>query len=196
MAAITCPSCRQTFEGTGDPLAVCPFCGGSLAPPPQTYDPRRGIDLREVAKRQRSLLWYVLASLLIQVALCTGGFAFHPILAAATGLAFWTLQIIIIVGVVRLLIALGVNVVWCVISALLLLAPCINLLLLLAINRQATSALKKAGLRVGLMGVPDEQVVRRMSIHICRSCGYNLTGNISGVCPECGTAIDAQVPHS
>jgi hypothetical protein len=23
----------------------------------------------------------------------------------------------------------------------------------------------------------------------CRSCGYNLTGNISGVCPECGTRI-------
>ena len=21
----------------------------------------------------------------------------------------------------------------------------------------------------------------------CKSCGYNLTGNISGVCPECGT---------
>ncbi len=21
----------------------------------------------------------------------------------------------------------------------------------------------------------------------CRSCGYNLTGNVSGVCPECGT---------
>jgi hypothetical protein len=24
---------------------------------------------------------------------------------------------------------------------------------------------------------------------ICRSCGYNLTGNASGVCPERGTAI-------
>ncbi len=23
----------------------------------------------------------------------------------------------------------------------------------------------------------------------CRSCGYNLTGNVSGICPECGTAI-------
>lgn len=24
----------------------------------------------------------------------------------------------------------------------------------------------------------------------CRRCGYNLTGNVSGVCPECGTRID------
>jgi len=23
----------------------------------------------------------------------------------------------------------------------------------------------------------------------CGNCGYNLTGNVSGVCPECGTAI-------
>jgi hypothetical protein len=23
----------------------------------------------------------------------------------------------------------------------------------------------------------------------CRQCGYNLTGNLSGFCPECGTAI-------
>lgn len=24
----------------------------------------------------------------------------------------------------------------------------------------------------------------------CVHCGYNLTGNVSGVCPECGTAIE------
>ncbi len=23
----------------------------------------------------------------------------------------------------------------------------------------------------------------------CRKCGYNLTGNVSGVCPECGSAV-------
>jgi hypothetical protein len=24
----------------------------------------------------------------------------------------------------------------------------------------------------------------------CLNCGYNLTGNVSGVCPECGTPVD------
>lgn len=24
---------------------------------------------------------------------------------------------------------------------------------------------------------------------LCQECGYDLTGNVSGVCPECGTAI-------
>ncbi len=30
---------------------------------------------------------------------------------------------------------------------------------------------------------------RMPSGHFCRSCGYDLTGNVSGVCPECGTPI-------
>jgi predicted amidophosphoribosyltransferase len=25
----------------------------------------------------------------------------------------------------------------------------------------------------------------------CQNCGYNLTGNVSGRCPECGQAIDS-----
>jgi hypothetical protein len=27
----------------------------------------------------------------------------------------------------------------------------------------------------------------------CRTCGYNLTGNVSGICPECGEPIPADV---
>ena len=30
---------------------------------------------------------------------------------------------------------------------------------------------------------------RRIPVGHCRRCGYNLTGNVSGVCPECGTPI-------
>ena len=31
-------------------------------------------------------------------------------------------------------------------------------------------------------------------IGFCQKCGYNLTGNVSGICPECGTAIAAKTP--
>ncbi len=31
---------------------------------------------------------------------------------------------------------------------------------------------------------------RRMTPGACRRCGYDLTGNVSGVCPECGAAVD------
>jgi hypothetical protein len=30
---------------------------------------------------------------------------------------------------------------------------------------------------------------RRLGTNLCIKCGYNLTGNVSGVCPECGTAV-------
>lgn len=32
---------------------------------------------------------------------------------------------------------------------------------------------------------------RYVSTNACAACGYNLTGNVSGVCPECGTSITA-----
>jgi len=28
----------------------------------------------------------------------------------------------------------------------------------------------------------------------CRTCGYNLTGNVSGVCPECGAKVEVRGP--
>ena len=30
---------------------------------------------------------------------------------------------------------------------------------------------------------------KRHAHNLCYACGYNLTGNVSGVCPECGTKI-------
>jgi hypothetical protein len=30
---------------------------------------------------------------------------------------------------------------------------------------------------------------RRIPAGHCQKCGYDLTGNVSGVCPECGTAL-------
>ncbi len=31
----------------------------------------------------------------------------------------------------------------------------------------------------------------KKGIPVCIPCGYDLTGNVSGTCPECGTAVDA-----
>lgn len=31
---------------------------------------------------------------------------------------------------------------------------------------------------------------RKQYFRICTGCAYDLTGNISGVCPECGRRID------
>ncbi len=39
-----------------------------------------------------------------------------------------------------------------------------------------------------LWGRNQIQVERRRRTETCLNCGYNLTGNVSGVCPECGKA--------
>lgn len=41
----------------------------------------------------------------------------------------------------------------------------------------------------------DRRVARRKRLDPtprCKACGYNLTGNVSGICPECGTHIATQ----
>ncbi len=35
---------------------------------------------------------------------------------------------------------------------------------------------------------------RRREPGVCGKCGYDLTGNVSGVCPECGTEIHCPPP--
>jgi hypothetical protein len=37
------------------------------------------------------------------------------------------------------------------------------------------------------------RVERSRRLHFCYTCGYDLTGNVSGACPECGTITEAGV---
>jgi predicted RNA-binding Zn-ribbon protein involved in translation (DUF1610 family) len=185
-----CPSCGNPLGETRGPLSICPFCGGSLAPPPRAFDPHTGVNLLVVAKRQRLLIWYVLALLIIQILPAfTTNLPSSPLLDVGIVLFVWGMLILIVIGVVRLHRAMGTSVLMCVIGALMMLIPIVSLIFLLIANRRATRLLRNAGLKVGLMGVQDKDALRRLSLHLCRTCGYDLTGNVSGRCPECGTEI-------
>ena len=47
------------------------------------------------------------------------------------------------------------------------------------------------GAFVGLVvGLPHRLLRPHYRDGHCRKCGYNLTGNVSGVCPECGVGIE------
>ena len=43
-----------------------------------------------------------------------------------------------------------------------------------------------------LMMFRRERLAERRRRGLCTACGYSLTGNTSGVCPECGTAVKAK----
>ena len=50
------------------------------------------------------------------------------------------------------------------------------------------------GIAYGIVGVGVACVWPRSKRHleqnVCTNCGYNLTGNVSGVCPECSQKIE------
>ena len=48
-----------------------------------------------------------------------------------------------------------------------------------------TAVLPAAWLGIRLSNLASQLARERQNR--CRSCGYNLTGNVSGICPECGT---------
>ena len=51
------------------------------------------------------------------------------------------------------------------------------------------------GLMLGVM-LLGRRILRRETLrripHLCPACAYNLTANTSGVCPECGRAIETE----
>jgi hypothetical protein len=44
------------------------------------------------------------------------------------------------------------------------------------------------------LGLKRHWTSRRRRAGQCRCCGYNLTGNVSGVCPECGHPTSGNAP--
>ena len=156
---------------------------------------RRTPDLRKLAKRQRWVIWLfalgmttnVLSGILVN--LPSPGLAWlisyivTPVLAVV-------IHILMIIGVVLLLTARGSHVLIVILGGILMVIPWnMNLLVLLHANIRATRTLRQAGFRVGLLGADPEQVERTVDPMLCNGCGYNLTGNFSGYCPECGRSI-------
>jgi len=61
--------------------------------------------------------------------------------------------------------------------------PLVPLLTVIALRPRAAAASLQAWRSLLL------RYRRRGSATVCQTCGYNLTGNASGVCPECGTPV-------
>jgi len=161
--------------------------------------PKRQPDVRKLAIRQRWLVWMVLLSIVMQALPFVLDAYFSPsagarLLYMIAIFAQFAALLLVAVGAIFIMLADGTHVVVIVLAAILLFAPCGGILILLLINRRATRLLRAAGLRVGLMGVNPDEVERILDPNLCTTCGYNLTGNLSGLCPECGTPLPLTPP--
>jgi hypothetical protein len=45
---------------------------------------------------------------------------------------------------------------------------------------------------VGMLHRREGRKSRRRRLGLCTECGYDLTGNVSGKCPECGAHVNAK----
>ena len=184
MANFVCPTCRQVSRDV-EIGSACLFCGRSFKQfrqAPLLLTER--IDLVAVARIQRALLVALPFVIGLQV-LCAAKpslrvFQVSPIIfavVAALGLAG---------GMLALCIALQSSPGTIAAAAILGWIPIIGLLAFLLVNSDATRALRKAGLTVGIFGVAPRAVRNKLDPRYCNDCGYDLTGNASGTCSECG----------
>jgi hypothetical protein len=146
------------------------------------------IDLLVVASRQRFLIRLILVYIFTYLGLMFCFIARLPALFLILfPLILLVLNVVVLVAIINLLAALQYNVIVRILWIFGLFIPLVNLVLLLSANRQATKILKRTGIKVGFMGAPHEDVLRMVSSDLCKHCFYDMTGNVSGICPECGT---------
>lgn len=112
-----------------------------------------GVDrdrLRRIASGQRMMVWAVLLQFVAGGV--NGAFQDHPMVRPIAVIAAFVFAIMAIIGAVRLSRALGSHIVTTILVAILMIVPLVNLVTMLVLSMRATRALRKAGVRVGLMG--------------------------------------------
>jgi hypothetical protein len=114
--------------------------------------------IRKVGLAQRRIMWIILVAILLIISFVFGA-AITPHNGPAMFLVFGLLTVIrlafivfMMIGVYQLAAALEAGTLACVLYCIAMIIPCINLIVLLVVNQQATTLLKRHGIKVGLMG--------------------------------------------
>jgi hypothetical protein len=146
---------------------------------------------RERAPLSGAVAWALLLSLCGAVVVCAAGVVAHPYAIIALGGCF------VIMGVIMSPLA------WILLRRRREWA--FMLTYGIATLAMAVVLFFRIGPLVYLLGGPacillGALVARALSRPIpmhgcCPNCDYNLTGNVSGICPECGTAVPAEASH-
>ena len=188
MANYTCPHCRQTFHIVDDLEGPCLFCGRRMNEfrPPKFLIPH-GADLQVLASRHRWFLYLLTPTLAAQgLAIFAPSFEVYGVRSIFFAVVFVAALAVVVALLLAEVKASGGIIV---LSVLVTPVPVVNFLIIIHAHTSALAVFKAVGLRVGLFGVRDADARHRMNPDLCVGCGYNLTGNLSGRCPECGLTI-------
>lgn len=185
-----CPYCRATIDAATVPRQNCPGCARDVSwLGPETNYVVGGTDLWRLGRGQRivNTSAAVLVILLIIAQLAP------PLLTAPQHyclvLAIWLLIIRAGIGVHHMYAALhGMKDrgLWGFSVAL----AFGHLLTYFIMNLVARRAFRRNGLSWRVQGWTDQQLLEIFRRPFCHHCGYDLTGNTTGRCPECGRPSD------
>lgn len=155
------------------------------------------VNKKKVAACHRALQFSFLATILLFVLLVAVILRSPPSVPfsirqipyfAFLGAWYWTA-----IQASRLKYAMGENLFFSLLFGALFLIPIVCLIALVFVHWEAAALLRRAGLRIGFLGVRAKDVDRCFSPWLCHWCDYDLTGNRSGTCPECGNRIPASM---
>jgi hypothetical protein len=140
----------ESYPYESNPYQSPQFVGQATA-----VDPVDREKLRRVARRQKWVLYALLAQVAVFFLLFPVTYADQQGPIAVLSLTFWALAIASMVAIFRLAKEVA-SIALAVICTLFMLMPCISLITLLVINGRATKLLQEHGVKVGFMGAnPD-----------------------------------------
>lgn len=177
------------MAGEGDQERLGRRDGGSVAPS------RSRVDLVELALFHRWVIPCAATAALTQLVLPVASMslptapALFDSLSVMVALAAWPLSLIV---AFRMAVGLGSGAGIALSAAALSLIPGANIVVLVLLRDAASRQLKRAGIHLASATYRADVVARMLRGEICRQCAYDLTGNQSGRCPECGAEILAE----
>jgi hypothetical protein len=151
--------------------------------------PQRRPNLRQLAALQRWLIGLVIfavAGEIVNIILRISGLVVSGELIEVIYLLF---KIIMAILMIVAGWALGMTFPSIGLNALFMFVPGLNVLAILFMSSAINKTLRNAGVRVGLFGANQSDLELALDPALCRGCSYNLTGNVSGKCPECGLVL-------
>lgn len=175
------------------------------SPAPSAPRPRfhrtssREVNLPKLALAQRRIIWSILAiyaaCFLLPLLFFAARASNMMWLAISLSGLFVLLHVGAMVFAVWLSVRAGHHPVLTVLIVFAMFVPFGNVVVLAIVNRDATGILRKAGVKVGLMGVPPAHMFRLYE-GICTTCGYDVTQlpTDAAACPECGVGISRPSP--
>lgn len=190
---LTCPYCRGPVVIADTAPGHCPKCGRNVAWMTHARDfVVHGVDLWRMARGQRFANACFLLILLVFgiFYLCMRFGLLHEVLGLVLGVTLLTLHVCL---------AGAFSDVWGAhnqkggvdapdfVTAL----PGINVVAIILANIVAARSFHRGGLPWRLFGWSERRLVDTFARAFCHNCGYNLTGNVSGRCPECGADVPA-----